>query len=234
MPKFGPFRLLTIGTFAALLVLSACSSDDASESAPTPTPTPTAQEILVSSSEAMLAIESVGFSIEHDGEPPVIDASTNTKFISVSGFFQAPDTVQATVRADTLLGVQDLGIVWSPAGNSMTIPGLGQTAIPDGLGFNPITIFGAEGLSDTLAMAIVDPILLGEESLDGVPTYHLTGTASGETLSAYTAGTVIVSDLGMDLQINRETFQVVRITLTEQSGDTWLIELFSYNEEVVG
>ena len=214
----------TLAVWGALAALSACGGDGA----------PTAEEILAKASEATLAINTVQFAIEREGPPPVIDASTGAKFVSATGFYEAPDTVQATLRAETNFGVQDLEMVFSPEGNTMTVPGLGAIDLPSDFPFNPVSVFQAEGLPAILTEAIAEPTLEGEETLEGVAVYHVSGVASGESLSALIAGAVDVGDMTLDLYVDKETFQLVRIALTEEAGDRWLIDLFAYDEPAGG
>lgn len=211
---------IAIMTLVALLVLNACGG----------TETISVEEILSNASDTLLNATSVQFAIEREGEPPVVDPGTGSKFISMTGFYQAPDTVQATIRAETPFGVQDLGLVWSPEGNSLTIPGLGTTDLGDDFGFSAVDVFHAEGLPTVLTSALVDPTLEGEEN----GNYHISATASGESIASITAGVVVSEDMAVDLYVNTETFEIANVVLTESSGDRWLVDLFGYNEPPEG
>lgn len=194
----------------------------------------TVEEILANAAQATLDTETVQFTITREGDLPVIESSTGAKFISADGFYQAPDTVNVVIRAETLFGIQDFGVVWAPTGNTMTIPGLGTVEIPDEFEFSPTTLFQQRGLPTVLTESLEDATLVGEETYEGTEVYHITGTSSGESLSSLVAGAVAVEDMMVDVYIDRETFRVVHIDLTEEGGGRWLLDLFSYNEEVVG
>jgi hypothetical protein len=225
VPKKVHFGWLALAAVSLLALLTACGGGGGGVSA---------EEILANAAEATLGIETVQFAIEREGELPVIESSTGAKFINATGFYQAPDTVNAIIRAETSFGVQDFGVIWSPEGNSMTIPGLGTIEIPGDFEFSPATLFQQEGLPSILTEALVDVTLEGEETFEGVEVYHVTGTASGESLTSLTAGAVTVDDMAVDAYVNREIFEVVHIALTESTGERWLLDLFAYNESVVG
>jgi hypothetical protein len=225
MRKKTHFGFLALSVCVVALALSACTGGGRAL---------TAEEILVNAALATLEIDTVQFVIEREGEPPVIDAGTGSKFLSAKGFYQAPDTVQATVNAETPFGVQELGLVISPDGNSMTIPGLGTLELQDEFGFSPVDVFQEEGLPAALQESIVEPVLEGEETIEGVNTYHVTGTVDGESIATLTAGVVTTEDMAIDIYVDTETFQVVRVVLTESSGDRWLVDLFAYGEPAVG
>jgi hypothetical protein len=125
-------------------------------------------------------------------------------------------------------------LVISPDGNSMTIPGLGTLELQDEFGFSPVDVFQEEGLPAALQESIVEPVLEGEETIEGVNTYHVTGTVDGESIATLTAGVVTTEDMAIDIYVDTETFQVVRVVLTESSGDRWLVDLFAYGEPAVG
>ena len=225
MPRKAHFGWPTLAAVGLLALLTACGGGGGGLSAAV---------ILANAAQATLETETVQFAIEREGELPVIETTTGAKFMTATGFYQAPDTVNAIVRAETSFGVQDFGVIWSPEGNSMTIPGLGTIGIPSEFEFSPATLFKQEGLPAVLTEALRSATLEGEETLEGVEVYHITGTASGESLTSLTAGTIPVDDVAVDAYINRDTFQVVQIVLTESTGGRWLLDLFSYNEPVVG
>ncbi|UCG25022.1 MAG: LppX_LprAFG lipoprotein [Chloroflexota bacterium] len=211
-----------------LVVVIGCS-----QATPEPTPTPTPADYLNMASTAMADVQTAQFSLAREGTPLVLDPTLGAQFLSATGQFQAPDQVHASVKADISGNILNVDLLWLPEGNFMTNPLTGaymplEAALP----LNPTEMFDPDvGLSHILITSVNDPAVVGIETIEGVETHHLTGTAEAEEV-AVLAPTGLIGAFGIDLWLDTETLRVVRVRLTEQSGDSTVLDFFGYDESV--
>ena len=192
MPKV-PYRTLL---FALSVLLVVACAGDATEPTPTPTPTPTpsptptptpvptpvpeassaptAQEVLATSVAAMAVQGSLRFELDTRIKSPTAAFGTEIP-LSFVGEFQAPDRVQG--RLTVSLGFFTLELEAITIGDTFyfTDPQTGQWETRPGAAFalpNPVAFI----LSS--AGAVEAAVLVGRESLEGTPVYHLQGILS--------------------------------------------------------
>jgi len=217
-------RLLWLLTVTAILLV-ACAG---------PKPTPTAGDMLKRAGDAMLAMKSAQFKLTREGAPVVLDEKNATTFSEATGQYQAPDRVSATLKvslAGTLLHVD---LLWLPEGNFISNPltGVFEKA-PADLPFNGVALFKASGISAVLKDKIQNPKLVGEEKLDDVDTYHLSGEVNGQELAFLSANAFTASGpYPVEVWIEKSTFNLVRVHIAEPNGDGWLIEMFDIGKPV--
>jgi len=94
-------------------------------------------------------------------------------------------------------------------------------------------LFGAEGIPAVLKGGVQNPKLVGEEKIEDVDTYHLSGEADGKVLAPLTAGALTEGTLyPVDVWIEKATSNLVRVHITEPENNGWLIDVFGFNEPV--
>jgi len=223
-------RRLSLYLLSAGIWLAAC----AGPSTPTPTPTPTPDELLDRAGQAVLAMTSAGFALVREGTPAVLDPATGTSFDEVTGQYQAPDRVSATVKVTLFGSVVQLQMLWLPEGNYVTNP-LTQawTDAPVDARFNGAAFFGPDGIGGVLQEGIQNVTLVGVETVEERETYHLKGDADGGQLAPLTGGALAAGTLyPVDVWMEKAASNLVRLHIAEPDGNGWLIDLFGINEPV--
>ena len=210
---------------SSLLLLAGCSR---------PPPTPTPDQMLDQDAQAVLAMKSAQFTLTREGAPAVLDPQTGTTFTEAAGQYQAPDRVSAKVKVTLFGSVVEVEMRWLPEGNFVSNPLTGQfEAAPAGAAFDGAALFKEGGIPAVLKDKLQNPKLVGEEKVEDVETYHLSGEADGEELSALTAGALTSGTMyPVDVWIEKATSNLVRVHIAEPGGDGWLIDLFDVDQPV--
>jgi hypothetical protein len=219
-----PLLLLSV-----TLVTVACGG---SETASTLPPDPGA--IIDAAIDAMRDVDTVGFTMERSGAPVEIQ---DLEFVGAEGRYAAPESADAllSMRAGDLtvrLGTIAVGErVW------LTNPLTGAwDELDPGTGFNPAIVFDPRlGWVPLLAEDLSTPVLMGEDTVDGVHGYHLTAEVAARRIEALTAGLVEPQDVGAELWFDVITGRIIAMefTTTGPAGEThWRIGLKDYGEPV--
>ncbi|MGF1506713.1 MAG: LppX_LprAFG lipoprotein [Anaerolineae bacterium] len=210
----------------ASMLLAACGGAEAL----------TAEDILNNAAEATATIETVEFEIARDGSPIVIDPEANLAILGATGAYEAPDSVYAAVRVGAGTIITEGEVLWIADGVFLRLPPLFPEFEPIEVGdtFNATRIFDPEqGVPAVLTDGLTDPTLVGEEEIDGIPTYHVTGTAEAETITDIVGGGLETDQtVTVDLWIDRGSFEVVRLLVTEDDEETWTLDFFNYGGDV--
>jgi len=216
--------MLAVGVISALILLAACGGGGV-----------TPEQLLADSAQAMKDVQTVQWAIEHEGEPIVLDPTQGLTALSATGSYQAPSSVYAMVKVQAGSIVAQAEVLWTADGAFFKLPPLrpnfGPIELPGT--FNPADIFNEEvGIPHVLTEVLTSPTLAGEEDLEGTATYHLTAQAAGEDLSGLVGGAVAEGTATVDLWINKDSKELVRVIVTEADGSTWTVDFFSYGEPV--
>lgn len=210
--------------------LSACKSEPPQ---PTPTPTPTPVEYLKQAAEAMAQIESVQFTLKREGTPVILDPALGLQFVSSEGAYEAPDRVHASTKVELAGNILLLDMLWLPEGNYMSNP-LTGTYIPLSLDItlDPVALFDDKvGISHIMVERVKEPVEVGLETLEGVETRHLRGTADAERLQGLTLAS-LSGTVTLDLWLDVMTSRIARVEITEENGDSTVLDFFAYDEPV--
>jgi hypothetical protein len=177
---------------------------------------------------------SAQFILTREGQPAVLDDSTNTTFTEATGMYQSPDRVSATLKVSLLGSVVSVQMLWLPEGNYLSNPLTGSfEQAPSSATFNGVAMFAASGIPGMLKDGIQNATLVGTETIEGVETFHLKGEADGAQLAALTAGALTAgTSYPVDVWMKTADWYVVRLHITEPDGNGWLIDLFDINEPV--
>lgn len=196
--------------------------------------TPSAQALLQPAAQDVVDLKTVRFTLAREGDPVMLDPLTGTRFSEATGAYQAPDRVRARVKAQVAALVLGLDMIWLPDAVYASNPLTGAFAkLPARPTFEPVTLFGRDGLPGILMSGMRDLTLVGKESLDGVETYHLRGSADGEQLKALTGGAVVAGAHTLDLWVEVATSHILRLVAREPGGLAgWRLELSDFNKTV--
>lgn len=196
---------------------------------------PTAEEVLNSASEKMASVSSLQFSLERQGDPAVIDLGLlQPGLVSAAGVYQSPDQVHATLRLDMGGSVSEGEVLWATDGTFAKLPPLmpNFTSFDLGDAFNAPGIFSAETGLPGILTQLENPTMVGEEDVDGVATYHVSGQANGENLTGLTGAPLAEGAATVDVWVAKDTNYVVRAQVTESDGNGWLLDFFGFDEPV--
>ncbi len=188
--------------------------------------------IVAASADAMGAVSSVRFELEHTGASVYIDPVDSLALEAVVGRFTVPSEADAIVKVnvnDTLK--TELGAVAVGPDVWLSNPITGEfEPLPAGYNIDPRTFFDPRGGWQPLLADLVDPVVIGVEG----DRYHLTGTATADRIETVTAGLVAGRDVPVDLWIHPVTAVVTRIEFTTEADNgesDWVLELSDYGED---
>ncbi|MBN2469216.1 MAG: LppX_LprAFG lipoprotein [Anaerolineae bacterium] len=223
-------RLATL--LALLLIFTGC--------APAPPPTdPLA--LIETAAEHIQAAETFAVSIERGGAPVYIDGNGVINFLRATGYYVAPDSVQARVRVLVSGIAGDIDVI--AIGDDQfyrhaILTGGAWLNAEFSPGFNAEALVRSESGLARAMRAIKALTLEGTTSLDGIRMWHLTGTAVGSEVAALTIGLIPAQeDVEVSLYIRADTGQAERMVLvqpdtvsdTEPEPSTWTVEIYDYN-----
>lgn len=242
MPTRTPSRLVAIA-FALLLVSPLATVGSAFAQA---TSTPAAQNetsevrtILETSSQRLADTNSLHFSLDVEGTT-YIDDSHTIQLSSAEGSVVRPDMVEASFKAEIAglaISTIELITVGDQSWTTNIITGDWELA-PTEFGYDATVLFSdTEGLGFIMLNA-VDPVLLPDEELNDRDVYHVQTTGDAALIGPVTSDTMVGYPVGIDVWIDKETYDVVKVVLVEaptpEKDDpaTWTIELSQQNEEI--
>lgn len=210
------------------LVVGACSSDGATDSADT------IDDVLAQSSAAMAEVETVQFVIEQTGADIFIDDDGLVQFVSATGRFAAPASADALVDVAALGLNTTVGAVAIDGQVWITNPLTGNwEPAPSGFSFDPTDLFAPEtGWSSLLGEGLQDPELLSEGSSAG--EHRVQGTVAADRVAILTGGLVDESSL-LDIWIDANTNLVSRASFDVETDDgptSWTITLHDFGSDV--
>ncbi|GAB4575117.1 MAG: LppX_LprAFG lipoprotein [Anaerolineae bacterium] len=215
------------------LLLTACSG-------PTSAP-PDPLELVETAARTIQSADSFAVIIERTGAPVFLDPNGLIVFLRARGSYVAPDRVQARVRVTVsgIAGELDVIAIGDDQYYRHAVLTGGQWINAEfSPGFNAENLVRSEsGLSRAL-QAIKDLELVGQETVDGVPMWRLSGTAIGSEVAALTFDLIPAQqDVTVDLFIRVDNQQAERMiivqpdTVTPETPEptTWTVEIFDYN-----
>jgi hypothetical protein len=108
---------------------------------------------------------------------------------------------------------------------------LGKT--PPESRFNPVLLFAATGIPEVLRTGFQNGQVVGREKIQIRDVIHLKGEVSGAKLNPL-AGSTLKPELTypVDVWIDEQSGNPLRIHVTESEGNGWLVDLFGANEPV--
>lgn len=228
------FRLLATLTVASL-ILSACGGGDSSilsEDIPVET-------VLNNASQRMVDIETMRFDMRIKGET-YIDPDRTIRLLHAIGDMARPNMVSVEFQVE-VLGAQTLSMrMISVGGDSWTtdiVTGNWGDAPPE-FGYDPSMLYdNQEGLGPVIGKILM-PELVGVEEVNGRQAYHVSGTSSGETIAPMTNNTMHGDEIGIDVWIDGEMWDILRVVVEEPEGSeapnpaTWTMNLTEHNKQM--
>lgn len=211
-----------LGAALATLLIVACTNA-----------TPSAQTILDRTAQDAAALKTVHFDLVRQGQSVLLDSTTGLSFTEATGDYVSPDRVRAKIKAQRGSLVLGLEMIWISGVVYGSNPLTGTfAALPVLPALDATSLFGSDGVPGIVGTGLRELRLVGTESLDGVSTYHLTGTADGERLRVLTAGAVVSGARGVDLWVEVATSHLKRLIAHDPDGSAWQLDLSEFDRSV--
>jgi hypothetical protein len=223
----------TIATLVCLIGSAAYTSISAQAQAERGKASP--QVHLNRAADAVLKLKSAQFTLTREGAPAFLDEKNGITFTTAQCSYAAPDRVSCNVKISSKSGsILQLTRVWVPEGTFQSNPLTRQFAkAPLDSSFNGVVLFARTGIPEILQTSVQKPQLVGKETIRDKSTLHLRGEVRGEKLNPLMGSTVKPELMyPVDLWMEEQSANPVRIHVTEPEGNGWMIELFSANEPV--
>lgn len=200
---------------------------------------PSVDDILTDAAEHLKDSESMSFTMELEGTTYVDEANT-IQLLGAEGIMQRPDKVDVTFTA-LVLGRQQISIRMITIGEEAWITdivtGKWVTSPPE-FGYNPSILYDEKDGLGPVMSRMDEPEIVGSEEIDGRDAWHIRAKVDGEVTSAMTSGTMRGTTHGLELWIDKETNDILRIQIAEPEDEdledpaTWILTLFDHNKDV--
>ncbi len=219
------------------LLVAGCGSD--TETGSSGNSDVSVDEILSAASARMAETQSMRFALEVEGET-YVDATRTIQLLAARGNLARPNKVAVDFQVE-LFGTGTVTIKMITVGpDSWTtdlLTGEWGTAPPE-FGYNPSVLFdNQQGLGPVMGR-LQNPVLQGREEIDGREVYKVSGTASAATMGSLTSTTMSGDPIGLDLWIDTETSDLVRVVVREPENSgkdqpaVWTMRLTDHDEQV--
>lgn len=193
------------------------------------------QAQLTRAADAVLKLKSAQFTITREGTPAFLDEKTGVTFTTAQCIYAAPDRVSCDVKITSKTGtVLQLTRVWVPEGTFQSNPLTRQfVKVPPDAVFNGALLFARAGIPEILQKGVSQPQQAANETVREKNTLHLKGEVKGDRLIPF-MGPIFTADqlYPVDLWMEEQTANPVRMHVTEPGGNGWMIDLFSVNTPV--
>jgi LppX_LprAFG lipoprotein len=193
------------------------------------------QDQLNRVADAILKLKSAQFTLTREGTPAFLDEKNGVTFTTAQCSYAAPDRVSCNVKIASKNGtILQLTRVWVPEGTFQSNPLTRQFGkLVTDTSFNGVLLFAKTGIPEILRTSVQKPQPAGTETIRDKRTLHFKGEVSGEKINPL-IGSTLKPELmyPVDLWMEEQSANPVRIHITEPAGNGWLIDLFAVNEPV--
>lgn len=208
------------------------------EAAGTPSATPIANQILARASQRLAVTETVHFALKIDGETFIDDGGT-IQLLEAEGDLLRPDRVRTTFRAKVLVPTITIELitVGEQSWTTNIITGDWEPAPPE-FSYRPTILFDDQQGIGPVMGRVSEARQEEDEEIDGREAYHVSALVDRAIIEPITAGTMTGSPVAVDLWVDRETDDLLRIRLTEPPSEgrdnpaTWTLDLSDHGDPV--
>ena len=196
----------------------------------------TAAEILARASERMTATETVRFQLAIEGTT-FIDPARTIQLLGANGLLVRPDRMSSAFKAKVAGAIVALKLITVGPTSWMTDLITGKWGIaPQEFGYEPNILFdSASGLGPVL-LQLQEPRLLATEEIRDRAAYHIAATVPRTIIDPVTAYTMSGDPVGVEVWIDQETHDLLRIKLVEppspENADpaTWVLNISDHGK----
>ena len=224
-------QAVTLGITGAIVAMALVAAPNAQGGQGRTAP----QGHLNRAADAVLKLKSAQFTITREGTPAFLDEKTGVTFTTAQCLYAAPDRVSCDVKITSKTGtVLQLTRVWVPEGTFQSNPLTRQfVKVPPDAVFNGALLFAKTGIPEILQNGVAKPQLAGNETVREKNTLHLKGEVKGDRLVPF-MGPIFTADqlYPVDLWMEEQNANPVRMHVTEPGGNGWMIDLFAVNTPV--
>ena len=177
--------LLAIAALTCVLVAVACGTGGVDVDTPSPTPPPDPSVILESAADRFEALQFFTFIMTHEnGGTPI---AFGLLMEDVTGQVAAPDRLKADIGAWAGGFFFDVSLIAIGEETWLTNPFTDEFEVIERGIVSSALLDPATGISGIIRDA-KDPVLEGEASLEGIPTYHITSVIDSGQLTSIAPG----------------------------------------------
>lgn len=229
--------LRVIAATMVLVLLVACGEDEAQETSATPPAS--AQAILRAASTRLGETQALHFALDVTGQT-YIDPTEEIQLLSAEGDLARPNMVRVQFQV-RLFSAGNVSIRMVTVGQRSWTTDLltgSWGPAPVEFGYDPTILFDNQGGLGPVMNRLNDPALQDDEDLDGRSAFHIVATADEAAMGPLTGFTMKGEPVGVELWIDQQTSDLLRITLNEPAssgkGDpaTWVLTLSEHGERV--
>jgi len=196
---------------------------------------PAPQEYLNRAADTLLELKSAQFTLTREGAPAFLDEKNGITFTAAQCSYAAPDRVSCNVKVSSKSGsILQITRVWVPEGTFQSNPLTRQFGrAPADSSFNGAVLFARSGIPEILRTSVQKTAVAGTEKIRDRDTVHLKGEVRGDKLNPLMGATLKPEAMyPVDLWMEEQSANPVRVHVTEPEGNGWLIDLFSLNDPV--
>jgi hypothetical protein len=200
-------------------------------------PEPTPAELAQQAAAATDKLTSVHFVLTIEGGPAYLDAGRTLNLRQAEGDLLRPDRAQVTARVSLSGFVVNVKFINIGPRGFMTDPLSGRWGpAPQGLGYNAAYLFIPEQGVPDIIRGLDKISKVGEQQIDGVDTYQVTGEIATSRLVVLTGGAMPGERVKVDLWISKDTSSLRQFRLTEigaaKAPVTWTLTLSRHDQPV--
>lgn len=201
-----------------------------------------ADDLVQQTAVRMNELPGFRFDISREGAPAYLDPDNVLSLRRAAGAYAAPDKAIATVRVIGPGIITDVDVVSIGDIQWQTNVATGEwEELPPNWGFNPAILFDdTVGLptilqQDLTNLQMQEPDNLQDRGGADELLYQVTGTAVGDNLYTLSGGLIGPEPVDVSLWIRPETWELVRVQLTEpgptpEETTIWQVDFANYGE----
>lgn len=196
-------------------------------------------QILADASTRLAEVESLHFTLDIEGETFIDDTHT-IQLESAEGDLARPDMVVVEFKI-SLFGAGTVSIKMITIGEESwttdLITGNWGDAPPE-FGYDPSVLYDNQNGLGPVMGKVDSPELHDSEQIDDREAYRITGKVANDVIGPLTAGTMTGDAVALELWIDIETHDLLRVKVVEPESDdkdnpaTWELNLSRFNEKV--
>jgi hypothetical protein len=223
----------------ALSFLTACGDDNSSGEPEASAESQDVSAILAAASTRIGETQTMKFTLDVQGTT-MIDSSGTIQLLGARGALARPNLVDVQFQIK-LLGTQTASIKMITSGDQSWTTDLisgNWGPAPAEFGYDPSRLFDTQDGLGPVMGKVENAQLVGSESVGDRESWHIRGTVLDDVIGPITAHTMNGEAVTLDLWVDNETSDLLRIRLSEPTDEgiedpaTWTMELREHDEPV--